>query len=117
MCQIYHSNAKTNAHIRAEIKSSNLDNRTLARIYRVSENTISKWKNANSLQDASSTPHNIDYALNELEELLIVSARKTSWLPLDDVLDMVQAQNITNANRSNVYRTLCRYNINTVPQK
>ena len=117
MCQKYHSNAKTNTHIRAEIKSSNFDNKTLALIYNVSGNTISKWKNADSLQDASSTPHTIDYALNELEQLLIVSVRKTSWLPLDDVLDMVQAQNITNANRSNVYRTLCRYNINTVPQE
>ncbi len=117
MCQKYHSNAKTNAHIRAEIKSSNFYNKTLANIYNVSENTVSKWKNANSLNDASSTPHTIDYALNELEELLIVSVRKTSWLPLDDVLDMVLAQNITKANRSNVYRTLCRHGINKVPQE
>ncbi|MCF6318532.1 MAG: DDE-type integrase/transposase/recombinase [Proteobacteria bacterium] len=115
MCQNYHNNAKTNTHIRAEIKSSNLDNKSLAANYRVSENTISKWKNATSLNDASSTPHTIDYALNEIEELVIVSIRKTSWLPLDDVLDMVQEQNIINANRSNVYRTLCRYNINKVP--
>jgi transposase-like protein len=117
MCQKYHANAKTNAHIRAEIKSSNLDNKTLALIYNVSENTIRKWKNADSLQDASSTPHSINYALNELEQLLIVSVRKSSWLPLDDVLNMIQAQNITNTNRSNVYRTFCRYNINTIPQE
>jgi len=117
MCQKYHSNAKTNTHIREQIKSSNFDNKTLASIYNVSENTISKWKNADSLNDGSSTPNTIDYALNELEELLIVSVRKTSWLPLDDVLDMVLAQNITKANRSNVYRTLCRHGINKVPQE
>ena len=33
----------------------------------------------------SSRPHKIVYALNELEESLVVSVRKTTRLPLDEV--------------------------------
>ena len=37
------------------------------------------------LKDQSLRPHKIVYALNELEESLAVSIRKTTWLPLDEV--------------------------------
>jgi len=51
---------KTNAHIREQIKNSNLDNSTLATLYDVPENTICKWKNACSFDDKSSTPKTIN---------------------------------------------------------
>lgn len=58
-------------------------------MYNTSVATISKWKNREELQDKSSCPHQIAYALNELEQALSVSIRKTTWLPLDEVWELL----------------------------
>ena len=49
MPQSYHSNAVTNVHIRCDIRKSNQTNAILAAQYGTSSNTISKWKNRNSM--------------------------------------------------------------------
>jgi len=116
MQQVYHSNAVTNLHIRTEIRNSNLTNLELANKYNTSATTISKWKNRELLADNSSAPNNISYALNDVEQSLITSIRKTTWLPLDEVWEMMLEQNTT-ITRSSVYRTFCRNNINKVPQE
>ena len=85
MLQVYHPNAVTNIHIRRQIKESPLTNFQLAQIFNTSPTTISKWKNRETYQDKSSRPHKITYALNELEENLVVSIKKTTWLSLDEV--------------------------------
>jgi transposase-like protein len=46
---------------------------------------------------------------------LIVSIRSTSWLPLDEIFEMLLAENPT-LSRSSVYRTFLRHKINIVPQ-
>ena len=68
------------------------------------------------LKDQSLRPHKIVYALNELEESLAVSIRKTTWLPLDEVWEMLFVNN-PQITRSSVYRTFCRSHINQVPQE
>ena len=88
MKQVYHPTAVTNVHIRRQIKESSLTNFQLAQTFHTSPATISKWKNRETCQDKSSRPHKIVYALNELEESLVVSVRKTTWLPLDEVWEM-----------------------------
>ena len=85
MRQVYHSNAVTNLHIRTEIRNSYLTNLELADKYNTSTATISKWKNRVELVDNSSAPKNISYALSYIEQNLITSIRKTTWLPLDAV--------------------------------
>jgi len=109
-------NAVTNIHIRNEIKESSLTNFELSEKFNISETTISKWKNRNSLYDKSSRPNKITYALNDLEQSIAISIRQTTWLPLDEVWDMLLDinQDIT---RSSVYRTFCRKQINKVPKK
>jgi len=116
MKQVYHSNAVTNLHIRSEIKNSNLTNLELATKFNTSVATISKWKNREILTDNSSAPKGINYALSDVEQSLITSIRKTTWLPLDEVWEMMLEQN-TSITRSSVYRTFCRNDINKMPQE
>jgi len=116
MKQEYHSNASTNLHIRLEIIKSNLTNFELANKYNISEPTVSKWKNRENFKDKSSRPHKIHYSLNDLQKALIISIRQSTWLPLDEVLDMVLQIN-SRISRSVVYRTFVKQKINKVPEK
>ena len=76
MPQSFHSNAVTNVHIRCDIRKYNQTNAILAAQYGTSSNTISKWKNRNSMDDRSSRPHSISYALTDVEETIICLLRK-----------------------------------------
>lgn len=116
MKQQYHSNATTNVHVRLEISKSNLTNLELANKYNISEPTVSKWKNREHFEDKSSRPHTIHYALNDIEKTLIVSIRRATWLPLDEILEMVLLTN-PDISRSVVYRTFVNEGINKVPEK
>jgi len=116
MKQEYHSNAKTNVHMRLEINKSNLTNLMLANKFGVSEPTVSKWRSREIPEDRSSRPHTIHYALNDFERALITSIRKATWLPLDEVLDMAQLDN-PSVTRSAVYRAFVLEGINRVPEK
>lgn len=116
MKQEYHSNATTNIHTRLDINKSNLTNLMLANKFGISEPTVSKWKNREIFEDKSSRPHTIHYALNDFEKTLISSIRQSTWLPLDDVLEMVLLTN-PSITRSVVYRTFVHEKINKVPEK
>jgi transposase InsO family protein len=82
----------------------------------VSAQTVSKWKNRGFTSDLSSRPHNIKYALSELEEGLIVSLRSTTWVPLDEIFDTLSGLN-PKISRSAIYRCLVRENLNRVPKE
>jgi hypothetical protein len=67
MQQSYHFNAVTNVHIRTQIQtnfSSSLEELSIQ--YSISEQTVSKWKNRNFTNDASSAPLNIVYRSKSL---------------------------------------------------
>lgn len=85
MKQEYHSNAVTNLHIRKQIQETSATNFELAAIFNTSVATISKWKNRKELEDKSSCPHKIVYALSDLEQALCISIRSATWLSLDEV--------------------------------
>ncbi len=116
MPQVYHSNARTNQHVREIIQQSNLTNVELANNYNVNVKTIAKHKNRDFLNDKSSRPKRIYYALTPLEKELIKVVRTMTWMELDDLADTI-VDIIPNANRSNVYRTLKAFDINRVPQE
>ena len=116
MSQIYHSNARTNQHLREIIQKSDLTHVELAAKYNVNIQTISKWRGRSFTKDKSSRPDTIHYALTPLEKELIRIVRTLTWMELDDLTDTV-AEMIPNANRSNVYRTLKAFEINKVPQE
>ena len=116
MSQTYHSNAETNVNIRSHIQQSTDTNKDLAVRYHVSENTISKWRNRDFQTDQSSCPNHIAYALTDFEQYLACQIRRSTWLPLDEVLDMMQSDNKA-ISRSSIYRLFRRENINQVPQE
>lgn len=115
--QIYHSNATTNIHIRQQIQSnSSISVKDLAEKHNISTQTVSKWKHRASLKDASCAPVNIKYALSDTERSLIIALRKSTWLPLDEIYEIILEQN-PNISRSSVYRCLVKEHINKVPEE
>jgi len=116
MKQSYHSNATTNVHLRSEINQSNLSNVDLSLKYKVSTNTISKWKSRKVFTDRSSKPHNISYSLSELERLIVISLRLLTWWPLEVITEAIRPTK-PNSIKSAVYRLFRREGINKLPQK
>ena len=116
MSQVYHSNARTNQHVRRIIQKSSLTNVDLANNYSVNIKTIAKHRDRDFTEDKSSRPNKIHYALTPLEKELIMVVRTLTWMELDDLTDTIVA-NIPNANRSNIYRTLKAFGISRVPQE
>lgn len=116
MCQVYHSNAKTNQHVRAIIQKSDLASVELANKYSINIQTVTKWRNRDYQEDKSSRPDTIDYALSSLEKELIRIVRTLTWMALDDLVDTA-SDSIPNANRSNVYRTIRDFGISQVPKE
>lgn len=114
MQQVYHSNATTNINIRTQIQSKKQSNSELAARFNVSQQTISKWKNRNFTKDASCTPLNIQYSLSDLEKALVISLRKSSWIAIDEIWEILLLEN-SKISRSSVYRVLVKEKINTVP--
>ena len=90
MKQNYHSNATTNQHIRAIIQSSELTAKELSLRYNIDVKTSEKWRDRDFQVDVSSRPHNINYALTELEKDIIASIRRSTWSPLDDLTETIQ---------------------------
>jgi len=116
MKQIYHANATTNVRLRNTINQSNLTNLQLSEQYGVSQNTVSKWKNRDDLEDKSSRPKTIHYALSELEMLIAVELRALTWWALDEITEAINPENPEKI-RSAVYRTFVREGINKLPEK
>lgn len=116
MQQVYHSNATTNLNIRAELQKNLGTNSELALKFNISEQTVSKWKNREFQRDASCRPLNIKYALTDLEKAIALSLRKSTWLPLDEVWEILMDMN-PEISRSSVYRTFKNEQVNTVPKE
>jgi len=116
MQQVYHSNAMTNINIRQQIQTSDSRNEDISVRFGVSVQTVSKWSNRDFTEDLSSKPHNIEYGLNDLEQAIVISARSTTWMPLDEVFELLLELNPT-ISRSAVYRCLVRENLSKVPKE
>lgn len=116
MQQIYHFNAATNINIRQQIQSTSDSNFQLASRFAISKQTVSKWRNRDFVEDLSSRPHTIKYALTDIERALVISLRSSTWMPLDEVWESLLEGN-PSITRSSVYRCLLKENINRVPQE
>lgn len=115
--QVYHANAKTNYHIRKMIKESkSVSSLELSKRYGVSIPTVEKWKSRENMSDKSSRSHKIYYSMDVMTEALALSIRRSSWLGLDDVWDILNNGD-TRVSRSALYRLFKRNNINILPQK
>lgn len=74
--QALHSHARTTHLIREEIKNSTLSQAELASLYNVIRQTIRKWQDRNSVDDASHRPNTMHTTLTP-EQKLVVVRRKT----------------------------------------
>jgi transposase-like protein len=96
------------------IQKSDLSSAQLANIYNVNVKTILKHRSRNYTDDKSSRPNKIHYTLSPLDKELIRVVRTLTWMELDDLSDTI-IDTIPHTNRSNIYRTLKAFGINTVP--
>jgi transposase InsO family protein len=114
--QKYHKNAKTNTHIRSEIQTSNFSKNELALKYRIHVNTVSKWSTREFVEDKSSRPNTIHYALSEIEKEIIKAVRKSTWFSAEQIVESLEKQ-IERINKSNVSRCLKANGLNKPPEE
>lgn len=112
----YHSNAKTNIHIRRLIRDSDDSIRDLAERFNINPKTVVKWKNRDSLEDHSNRPRKVRYSLTKEQRRIIALVRKHLKSPLDDVVDLLKPH-IPQINRSNCYRALVEHRLNRLPRE
>jgi len=112
--QIYQKNAVTNINTRAVIQNNSGTNLQLAIRFNTSKQTVSKWRNRDFVEDKSCRPHNIEYALDDLQKAVIISLRKSTWMSLDEVWESVLETN-SSISRSSVHRCFVAEKINKVP--
>ena len=106
-----HQNARTTPAIRRELQASTLPTAVLARQYHVSEETVRKWRARADVHDASHCPRRLQTTLTPAQEAVVVELRKTTRLPLDDLLAVVHAFINPAASRSGVDRCLRRHGV------
>ena len=111
----YHSNAKTNLHIRNEIKNSSETIHELANRYKVNKNTVLKWKSRDDLGDRKCNPHKTNTVLTELDEYVICEVRKMSKFSIDDIADILK-EFMPKTNRYNVNRCLKRNGLSSLKE-
>ena len=106
-----HANARTTPLLRQEIQQSTLSQRALAKRYNVTRHTIRKWKQRDTVTDASHRPHRLQTTLSPLQEMLVVELRQLLLLPLDDLLAVTQRFIHAGVSRAGLHRCLKRHGV------
>ena len=110
-----HKNATTTPSRRAYIQTSPLSVAALAAELGVTEDTIRRWKDRDSVEDRSHTAHHLQTTLTPAQEAVVVALRKTLWLALDDLLVITHEFINEAASRSALSRLLRRHGISRLP--
>jgi transposase InsO family protein/transposase-like protein len=114
MTQALHSRARTTHLIREEIKNSTLSQAELARLYNVSRQTIRKWQDRDSVDDASHRPNTMRTTLTPEQELVVVELRRTLLLPTDDLLSVTREFINPAVSRAGLGRCLRRHGVSSL---
>ena len=93
-----HANATTTPEMRAFIHESDLPTAVLARLLKISESTVRKWRQRESLKDGSHVPKQLNTTLSEAQEYVVVELRTRLLLSLDELLAV--CKNFINVNVS-----------------
>jgi transposase InsO family protein len=111
-----HPNARTTPTVRREIARSHEPTGVLARRYRVSTETVRKWRKrgADACQDRSSRPHKLPWKATEEERAIVCALRRATGFPLDD-LTFVVTHFLPHLNRDAVYRILKAEGLGRLP--
>jgi len=106
-----HANATTTPEMRAFIHESDLPTAVLARLLKVSESTIRKWRKRESLADASHVPKQLNTTLSEAQEYVVVELRTRLLLSLDELLIVCKKFINANVSRAGLQRCLKRHGV------
>jgi len=106
-----HANATTTTEMREFIRESNLPTAVLARLLKVSESTIRKWRKRDSVDDKSHVPKQLNTTLSPAQEYVVVELRTRLLLSLDELLVVCQNFINVNASRAGLQRCLKRHGV------
>lgn len=111
-----HANATTTPKTRSYIQSSDASVTELAEELGLSETTVRRWRNRNSVIDRSHTPKRLAVSLNETEERLVVELRTAVSLSLDDIVEVMHRCINPSLSRSAIHRCLKRHDVSVQPK-
>ena len=106
-----HKNATTTPEIRAFIHQSELPTAVLARLLKISESTVRKWRRRDVLEDASHAPKNSHSTLSLQQQYVVVQLRTHLMLSLDDLLSVCRQFINENTSRAGLQRCLKRHGV------
>ena len=106
-----HANATTTPEMRAFIHESDLPTAVLARLLKISESTVRKWRQRESVSDASHVPKQLNTTLSEAQEYVVVELRTRLLLSLDELLAVCKQFINPHVSRAGLQRCLKRHGV------
>jgi len=106
-----HANATTTIEMREFIRESDLPTAALARILKISEATVRKWRKRESAGDKSHVPKQLNTTLSPAQEYVVVELRTRLLLSLDELLVVCNQFINPNASRAGLQRCLKRHGV------
>ena len=106
-----HANATTTPEMRAFIHESDLPTAVLARLLKISESTVRKWRQRESMSDASHVPKQLNTTLSEAQEYVVVELRTRLLLSLDELLAVCKQFINPHVSRAGLQRCLKRHGV------
>jgi len=106
-----HKNATTTPEMRAFIHESDLATAVLARLLKVSESTVRKWRKRSSTEDISHLPKQLNTTLTPAQQYVVVHLRLRLKLSLDELLGVCKAFINENTSRAGLQRCLKRHGV------
>lgn len=106
-----HKNATTTPEIRAFIRASELPTAVLARLLKISESTVRKWRQRDTLEDASHIPKYSKTTLTLQQQYVVVQLRTHLMLSLDELLKVCRQFINENTSRAGLQRCLKRHGV------
>ncbi|RLA04091.1 MAG: helix-turn-helix domain-containing protein [Gammaproteobacteria bacterium] len=106
-----HANATTTLEMREFIRESDLPTAVLARLLKVSESTVRKWRKRDSVDDKSHLPKQLNTTLSPAQEYVVVELRTRLLLSLDELLEICNQFINPNASRAGLQRCLKRHGV------
>jgi len=106
-----HKNATTTPEMRAFIHDSDLATAVLARLLKVSESTVRKWRKRDCTDDVSHLPKQLNTTLTLEQQYAVVQLRVRLKLSLDELLLVCKQFINENTSRAGLQRCLKRHGV------
>lgn len=106
-----HKNATTTAEMRTFIHESSLPTAVLARLLKISQATVRKWRKRVDTNDGSHLPKQLNTTLTPQQEFVMVHLRNRLKLSLDQLLNVCKEFINENTSRAGLQRCLKRHGV------